>query len=569
MGLSSAMNTSLNGLRLNETKIDVLGNNIANADTTGFKASTTAFQTQLFRTLSVGSAPSAVSGGTNPRQIGLGASVAAINKDFSQGAVTTTASPSDLAIQGDGFFIVKSGNEDVYTRAGQFTLNADNQLVNPQGQLVQGYGVDDDYNIVRTGLTDLEIPLGDLLDTATQTSNVSLSGALLPFVKEGEILQESVVELGATISAGSTTGFGDGGGGNATAATLMSALDSGGVGQFAVGDEIRFSPTKGGRKLDDAVFDVTATSTVDDFMTFIEDSLAIPDGSAAIAGGVITLTGQEGTGNKIQLQGSDFRVLSGGVTSTPAIASREDQPAAGESTTVDFIVHDSLGQRLQVSVTTVLDETQTPNANGNTVFKWFAESSDTTAQDRLIGQGTLEFDGTGQLVSSTGNSITMERGATAAFPTMTVAMDFSRISGVTDATSDQSGQLSLESQDGRAPGTLTSFVIDEAGTVIGVLDNGETADLGQVALARFANTSGLIEVGGNAYRSGTASGPAAITTPGAFGAGQVISGAVELSNTDIGRSLVDLIVASTNYRGNARVINSVQELVDELLILGR
>ena len=78
MGLSSAMNTSLNGLQLNETKIDVIGNNIANAGTTGFKASNVQFQTQLYRTLSVGSGPNRAEnqGGTNPRQIGLGATVA-------------------------------------------------------------------------------------------------------------------------------------------------------------------------------------------------------------------------------------------------------------------------------------------------------------------------------------------------------------------------------------------------------------------------------------------------------------------------------------------------------------
>src|SRR5690606_23688395 len=104
MGLTSALNTSLNGLSLNEISIDVLGNNIANAGTNGFKASQVLFTTQLARTLSVGSRPSANNGGTNPRQIGLGATNAAILKDFSQGGVTNSTSPSDLAIQGSGFF---------------------------------------------------------------------------------------------------------------------------------------------------------------------------------------------------------------------------------------------------------------------------------------------------------------------------------------------------------------------------------------------------------------------------------------------------------------------------------
>src|SRR6266705_3032794 len=102
MGLTSALNTSLNGLALNETEINVLGNNIANAGTTGFKESNVAFATQLANTLSFGSAPSGNDGGTNPRQIGLGGQVAAISGDFSQGSINASSSPSHLAIQGDG-----------------------------------------------------------------------------------------------------------------------------------------------------------------------------------------------------------------------------------------------------------------------------------------------------------------------------------------------------------------------------------------------------------------------------------------------------------------------------------
>ncbi|HTN00645.1 MAG TPA: flagellar hook-basal body complex protein, partial [Planctomycetaceae bacterium] len=150
MGLTSAMNTSLNGLQLNEVSIDVLGNNIANAGTNGFKASTVRFQTQLARTLSVGSRPTATQGGTNPRQVGLGASVSVISKDFTQGSVTNSSSPSDLAIQGNGFFILNGPNGRVYSRNGNFSLNSDSKLVNDQGMFVMGYGVDRDFNVVKT-----------------------------------------------------------------------------------------------------------------------------------------------------------------------------------------------------------------------------------------------------------------------------------------------------------------------------------------------------------------------------------------------------------------------------------
>ena len=129
--------------------------------------------------------------------------------------------------------------------------------------------------------------------------------------------------------------------------------------------------------------------------------------------------------------------------------------------------------------------------------------------------------------------------------------------------------MTLNSQDGSSPGSLSRFVIDETGVINGIFDNGIIRTLGQIVLARFSNPQGLLENGGTNYIEGVSSGTPFLVTPGNFGAGSIRAGSVELSNTDIGRNLVDLIVASTNYRGNARVIDSVQRLVDELLLLGR
>src|ERR1700733_13243158 len=179
MSLTSALNTSVNALSLNETAISVIGNNIANADTNGYKSSNALFTTQLSQTLSVGSAPTATNGGTNPEQIGLGANIATIATDFTQGSITNTSSPSDLAIQGTGFFILNSPQGDVYTRDGGFTLSANNQLVNAEGFAVQGFGVDSNFNLVTSHLQNISIPLGNL-NVAQQTSQVSMNGALSP-----------------------------------------------------------------------------------------------------------------------------------------------------------------------------------------------------------------------------------------------------------------------------------------------------------------------------------------------------------------------------------------------------
>src|SRR5580704_7542134 len=107
MGLTSALNTSLTGISLSSTDINVIGNNVANAGTTGFKQSDVAFATQLSRTMSLGSAPNSINAGTNPLQYGYGGVVATVTPDFTQGSIATGNSPSNLAIQGNGFFVIK------------------------------------------------------------------------------------------------------------------------------------------------------------------------------------------------------------------------------------------------------------------------------------------------------------------------------------------------------------------------------------------------------------------------------------------------------------------------------
>src|SRR5689334_16265619 len=105
MGLTSSLSTALTGMNAAETQIDVLGNNLANSQTVGFKASTVAFSNQFLQTLSLGASPTADNGGTNPRQTGLGVQVAGITPKFSQGTIQISSNPSDMALQGDGFFM--------------------------------------------------------------------------------------------------------------------------------------------------------------------------------------------------------------------------------------------------------------------------------------------------------------------------------------------------------------------------------------------------------------------------------------------------------------------------------
>ena len=138
--------SGVSGLRTHQQMMDVTGNNIANVSTTGFKSSATVFQDTLSQTLQGAAAPTAGGiappfGGTNPAQVGLGVRLAGISTNMGQGSSQLTGRATDLAVQGDGYFVVKTGNENLYTRAGSFSLDARGQLTTPAGGLVQGIAV--------------------------------------------------------------------------------------------------------------------------------------------------------------------------------------------------------------------------------------------------------------------------------------------------------------------------------------------------------------------------------------------------------------------------------------------
>jgi flagellar hook protein FlgE len=193
------------GLINHQVRMDVLGNNIANVNTYGFKKSRVSFQDILSQTMSGAAAPTAEKGGVNPKQVGLGMSIASIDKIFTQGSLQTTGLNLDLAIQGDGFFVTRRGEESFYTRAGGFGLDRNGLVVNPaNGYRVQG------WNAVKTGteyvinssgdLEDLVIPVGGK-DPAKATeaikyrSNLDSETPLLPVGREAapeELLKGTV-----------------------------------------------------------------------------------------------------------------------------------------------------------------------------------------------------------------------------------------------------------------------------------------------------------------------------------------------------------------------------------------
>jgi flagellar hook protein FlgE len=206
--------------------------------------------------------------------------------------------------------------------------------------------------------------------------------------------------------------------------------------------------------------------------------------------------------------------------------------------------------------------------DSSTTYRWYADSGDNSplnGSNISVGTGLVTFDGEGNLISVTNNRVSIERRNLPSSDPLEFELDFSEVSGL--ATENSS--LAAARQDGSPPGTLSSYIIGEDGVIRGVFTSGVTRDLGQIRLARFANPTGLVQRGQNMFSQGVNSGLPIEGDPNSEGMGSMIAGAVELSNTDIGRNLIDLVLATTQYRSNARVISTAQQLFDELLNLRR
>lgn len=830
MGLSSVLSTAITGLKASETTIDVAGNNVANANTIGFKESDAIFANQFLQTLSLGSAPTDGNGGTNPKQIGLGVQVAAITPNFTQGTLSISSNPSDLAIQGDGFFIVKGNTgEHLYTRNGKFQTNAQNELVTINGDRLLGFGVDDDFNIQRTTLTQINVPLGSAA-VAKPTENVFLEGTLTPTgdladtaqIIQSEVLGDSAlarpditaagtgtgsptaiavsptpIGTAAAVAAGGTlpvgtyryrvafadraavslpdtesafsadlgpltvtpgnqsislsnmpappatydtrrvyrssdngatyqlisevtndaqTAFTDNGsfaaGANLDTAMLNGnysyyvtfkatggvesrpspvlgpvnvvngrvqltniPVDSSGTygerriyrnlssdsGTFYLVDSIpnnaagfnytdrksdaaisgagatlldfdgpriqtntlltnvlqrkdstyqnvfvldpvtntatlSFTGRKGDRVLGAKELTITPTTNVLDLMTFLEQSLGVQktpgpdplnpvppsntllgtenpggvitaqDAVNGILGGQIRMVGNNGVDNAIEIRLSSMTLTTSTGASQINLNFGAIQEAKGKSAVADFIAYDSLGIPMNVRVTAVL-ETRTDTTFS---YRWFANSADndplpSAGVPITVGTGLITFDSEGKFLSTTNDVVSIDRRTGPSASPAEFQLDFTNLSGLAATNSS----LAATRQDGFPPGKLTSFIVGEDGVIRGVFDNGTQRDLGQIRLARFANANGLEQRGENLYATGVNSGLAIEGDPNTQGIGSIIAGAVELSNTDIGSNLIDLILASTMYRGNARVITTAQQLFDELLNLRR
>ncbi|MGF1633742.1 MAG: flagellar hook protein FlgE [Phycisphaerae bacterium] len=587
MSLTSTLFTGLSGLNVNQSRLNVVGNNIANVNTVGFKGSRAIFKPQFYVTDRAGTAPTGEFGGSNPSQRGLGAVVATIEKEFSQGSIEPTGKSTDLALDGEGFFVVQ-GKEIAYTRDGSFDLNSENFLTNSSGMYVKGFAADAAGNIIPGVLENMQVPLGQMT-IAQQSTRIANTGNLNT---AGEI------GTGASILNSQPLTV-VGGGAPVTNATPLSdvrlASAPGGAALFAPGDTISLEGQRGGRDQPLLTYTVGAGDTLADLATFFNNALGIdatatPPAGAPTPGAAVTpaLGGDPANSARFTLIGNVGEVSEIAVTDSKFSSSNAamtlgfvggsdgtytDGPV-GESVNTTAIAYDSLGNPLEVQLSMVLRE-KTP---AGTTWDFIATSnSDTDSLDPFVpgahegpvlGGGSVSFDTSGRFLNSTGTTINLDRDNTGAAADMAIDLDFTALTALAD-DAQQGRSLLFGQADGKQMGTLSSFTIGDTGIITGSFDNGLTLSLGQIAVATFDNPKGLNDVGGNLFLNGAASGTPRISAPLEATAGGIRSGSLEMSNVDLSEEFINMIISSTGFSAASRVITTSDQLMTELLNASR
>jgi flagellar hook protein FlgE len=335
---------------------------------------------------------------------------------------------------------------------------------------------------------------------------------------------------------------------------------------------------KGGGLLATSNFQITSTTTVADLMSFLKNALALdpsaganPDGKTAgvtlnATTGVLNITGNIGTASDLGLETTDLRILdsSGQFVASPVVPTK-DSAATGESTRTTCVVYDSLGTPLTMNLTMVMES----KTSAGTTWRYFADSPFNTDTSPAIATGVLNFDTQGQLQNPQPINVNIDRAGTGALSPLSMNLVLANGSDAITALSSDTSTLASTFQDGSALGVLSGFGVGENGVIVGSFSNGLTRALGQVALAGFANPEGLVQTSSNLFQIGADSGTAVISQPGDFGTGGIVGGSLEASNVDLGQEFINMIMASTGYTASSRIIKTADDLLQQLLVLGR
>lgn len=580
-----SLNSGVTGLRNHQVRIDVIGNNIANVNTAGYKAQRAEFQTLVSQTLREGTLPTDGRGGTNAQQVGLGIGVGAISSIQTQGALQYTGKSTDLSLQGEGYFVLSDGKNKYFTRDGSFDFDRQGTYIRPaNGMKVQGW-MAVNGNIDATGAPgDLQIPRGLNLqpkqttfvnlkgNLKSDTNDIVIDGVLKGNSTPGEVSPESPVDVAIKLLNSKNevvhgkltfTQF-------PNTLTWSAKFDVDAVDK----DKIAGNPTL---DLGTITFDASG-KMISNTLNSLSMAFKPEYGAAPIEANIIP--SQLTMRPDVQTSRIGLQPAEGEVDVAPGA---KGLVHAGRYTmTVNFF--DALGNAHAGNLVFSRDLSSQSAANntpGGTA-KWrvsFTHSDPNIRNDTQtaagsgvgplpIDMGTVTFDKAGLLVDSNLSPVTLKYiNGSADSQIIFDPGKRGEITGLTQFTT--SSTALVNDQDGYTSGTLQGFSIDDRGIISGVFTNGQIRQLAQAAVATFNNPQGLLNLGGNLLGRGNNSGDPQIGTASTGGRAAVASGNLELSNVDLAGSFADLIVTQRGFQANSRIITTSDEMLQELIQLKR
>lgn len=558
------------GLKTHQTRMDVIGNNIANVNTTAYKSSSMTFSELMSQTTQKASGANATTGvgGTNAKQIGLGVKAGAINTAITtQGSTQSTGNPFDIMITGDNFFVVSNGSENFFTRDGSFYVDgAGNLAMTSTGYNVMGWGVDETTgNIKQDTVTALRImSAANMTYPPEATTKANISGILDENDKDVTSANGKTVNLnffdarGYSYTAKFTFKQSGGDKTNEYSMELNKILDS-------TGAEIDISKLKFGNRSQQKMETKVTLNT--DAYKWDGKVLKTKDGTTDVA-------------NLADIFNTDGSLI------TPADdAAAQKQQEALDAIAKAYGYEGSTDEFLNLYITSTVDKDKQLTIQdllgnmmaGKTTDVLPADGSAITMEGRYFEGTTVVFNkDTGKLESVGGSTTNLN--VNAAFSALggnfsDVTIDLSECTNYDNKGTSTIGATSGDLDGlgtGRRLGDMIGVSIQKDGMIYASYDNGMTKLLGQIATAAFANASGLEKEGDNLYSATLNSGEFdGIGVDITAGGGYMSTGQLEMSNVDLSSEFTEMITTQRGFQANSRIITVSDTLLEELTNLKR
>ena len=561
------------GLKTHQTRMDVIGNNIANVNTTAYKSSSMTFSELMSQTTQKASGANATTGvgGTNAKQIGLGVKAGAINTAITtQGSAQSTGNPFDIMITGDNFFVVSNGSENFFTRDGSFYVDgAGNLAMTSTGYNVMGWGVDETTgNIKQDTVTALRImSAANMTYPPEATTQANISGILDENDKDVTSANGKTVNLnffdarGYSYTAKFTFKQSSGTASNEYSMELTKLLDS-------TGAEIDISKVK---------FGDNSTQTLQTPVTFAGDTYewdgkqlktkadkkVVADLSAAFnADGSLIDTSNDAAAAKAQQETLDAIAAAYGYEgSTDEFLKLYQKDAKGTEVTVETMLGNMAKSTTAQGDLVLTTDKDKPMTMDGRFFEGVKVIFDTdTGKLKQVGSNVTDFKTNVDFTPLGGN-----------FSNITI--DLSECTNYDNKGTSTIGATSGDLDGlgtGRRLGDMIGVFIQKDGMIYASYDNGMTKLLGQIATAAFANASGLEKEGDNLYSATLNSGEFdGIGVDITAGGGYMSPGQLEMSNVDLSSEFTEMITTQRGFQANSRIITVSDTLLEELTNLKR